>query len=76
MVFTLSGWMPGGGGEVLGVGLATRTSTTPGAHDIGIWRLSLDGRAVWERLTYFTAFDGHGVNQPVISPTSGGWSST
>ncbi|MFE6822190.1 hypothetical protein [Streptomyces sp. NPDC057690] len=46
------------------------TSTTPGAHAIDIWRLSLDGKAVWERLTHFTAFDGYGANQPVISPDS------
>ncbi|MER7687231.1 hypothetical protein [Streptomyces sp. NPDC097610] len=46
------------------------TSTTPGAHDIDIWRLSLDGQAVWERLTYFTEFEGYGANQPVISPDS------
>ncbi|XVQ14504.1 hypothetical protein ACQP1W_18835 [Spirillospora sp. CA-255316] len=43
-----------------------------GPSSIDIWRVALDGEAAWERLTYFTEFDGYGANQSVVSP-DGRW---
>lgn len=43
-------------------------ASTLGPFAIDIWRLLLDGTAIWERLTYFTEFDGYGANQSVVSP--------
>ncbi len=45
-----------------------RESTTgKGAGHVDIWRLSLDGKATWERLTYFNRAPGYKASNPVIS---------
>jgi hypothetical protein len=38
----------------------------PGGLDI--WRLSLDGKAHWQRLTHFSRYQGYGVSNSAVSP--------
>lgn len=43
----------------------------PGPLDI--WRLSLDGRSTWERLTYFNRYRGGCyASNPTVTPVAGG----
>jgi hypothetical protein len=43
----------------------SRTGLGPGHVDI--WKLSLDGRRTWERLTHFNRFAGYKASNPVVS---------
>jgi hypothetical protein len=38
-----------------------------GSGHVDIWKLSLDGRRDWERLTEFNRFPGHKASNPVVS---------
>jgi hypothetical protein len=38
-----------------------------GAGHVDIWKLSLDGRKTWERLTYFNTYPGYKSSNPVVS---------
>jgi len=38
-----------------------------GAGHVDIWKLSLDGRRAWERLTYFNEYPGYKASNPVVS---------
>ncbi|MFO0909719.1 MAG: hypothetical protein U0794_15460 [Isosphaeraceae bacterium] len=38
-----------------------------GPGHVDIWKLSLDGRKTWERLTYFNKYPGFKASNPVIS---------
>jgi hypothetical protein len=38
-----------------------------GANHVDIWKLSLDGKGTWERLTYFNRYPGYKASNPVIS---------
>jgi hypothetical protein len=38
-----------------------------GAGHVDIWKLSLDGKGVWERLTYFNEYRGYKASNPVVS---------
>jgi hypothetical protein len=38
-----------------------------GPGHVDIWKLSLDGRKTWERLTYFNKYPGYKSSNPVIS---------
>jgi hypothetical protein len=38
-----------------------------GAGHVDIWKLSLDGRHTWRRLTYFNKYPGYKASNPVIS---------
>lgn len=38
-----------------------------GPGHVDIWKLSLDGRKAWERLTYFNRFPGYKASNPVVS---------
>jgi len=47
----------------------------PSPADVGakgettdLWRLTLDGTATWDRLTYFTPYAGFGAGNPVVAP--------
>jgi hypothetical protein len=41
--------------------------TGRGSGHVDIWKLSLDGRRTWERLTYFNTFPGYKASNPVVS---------
>jgi Tol biopolymer transport system component len=41
--------------------------TGRGSGHVDIWRLSLDGRHRWERLTHFNRFAGYKASNPVVS---------
>jgi hypothetical protein len=38
-----------------------------GPGHVDIWKLSLDGKKIWERLTYFNKYPGYKASNPVIS---------
>jgi hypothetical protein len=38
-----------------------------GPGHVDIWKLSLDGRRAWERLTYFNTYPGYKASNPVVS---------
>jgi Tol biopolymer transport system component len=38
-----------------------------GPGHVDIWKLSLDGKKMWERLTYFNKFPGYKASNPVVS---------
>jgi hypothetical protein len=38
-----------------------------GPGHVDIWKLSLDGRRVWERLTFFNTYPGYKASNPVVS---------
>ena len=38
-----------------------------GAGHVDIWKLSLDGRKTWERLTEFNKYPGYKASNPVVS---------
>ena len=38
-----------------------------GPGHVDIWKLSLDGKKTWERLTYFNKFPGYKASNPVVS---------
>ena len=38
-----------------------------GPGHVDIWKLSLDGRRTWERLTYFNKYPGYKASNPVVS---------
>ena len=38
-----------------------------GPNHVDIWKLSLDGKETWERLTYFNKFPGYKASNPVVS---------
>jgi hypothetical protein len=38
-----------------------------GPGHVDIWKLSLDGRKTWERLTYFNKYPGYKASNPVVS---------
>ena len=38
-----------------------------GSGHVDIWKLSLDGRKTWERLTYFNRYPGFKASNPVVS---------
>jgi hypothetical protein len=38
-----------------------------GPGHVDIWKLSLDGRREWERLTYFNTYPGYKASNPVVS---------
>jgi Tol biopolymer transport system component len=38
-----------------------------GSGHVDIWKLSLDGKREWERLTHFTRYPGYKASNPVIS---------
>jgi hypothetical protein len=45
-----------------------RESTTgKGSGHVDIWRLSLDGRGTWERLTEFNRYPGYKASNPAVS---------
>jgi hypothetical protein len=35
---------------------------------VDLWRLTLDGEARWQRLTWFTHYRGHGASNSAVSP--------
>ena len=37
-----------------------------GPNHVDIWKLSLDGKGTWERLTYFNKYPGYKASNPVI----------
>jgi hypothetical protein len=41
--------------------------TGRGPGHVDIWRLSLDGKKTWERLTFFNRFPGYKASNPVVS---------
>ena len=41
--------------------------TGKGSGHVDIWKLSLDGRKHWERLTYFNKYPGYKASNPVVS---------
>jgi hypothetical protein len=41
--------------------------TGKGSGHVDIWKLSLDGRKNWERLTYFNKYPGYKASNPVVS---------
>lgn len=41
--------------------------TGRGPNHVDIWKLSLDGRRTWERLTYFNKYPGYKASNPVVS---------
>jgi hypothetical protein len=43
------------------------TRNERGSGHVDIWKLSLDGRKTWERLTYFNTFPGYKASNPVVS---------
>jgi hypothetical protein len=43
----------------------SRSGRGPGHVDI--WRLSLDGKGTWHRLTYFNTYPGYKASNPVVS---------
>jgi hypothetical protein len=43
------------------------SQTGRGSGHVDIWKLSLDGRKDWERLTYFNRFAGYKASNPVVS---------
>jgi hypothetical protein len=43
----------------------SKTGRGPGHVDV--WKLSLDGRRTWQRLTYFNTYPGYKASNPVIS---------
>jgi hypothetical protein len=38
-----------------------------GPGHVDIWKLSLDGKGTWERLTYFNKYPGYKASNPVVS---------
>jgi hypothetical protein len=38
-----------------------------GSGHVDIWKLSLDGKKTWERLTYFNKYPGYKASNPVVS---------
>jgi Tol biopolymer transport system component len=38
-----------------------------GSGHVDIWKLSLDGKRTWERLTYFNKYPGYKASNPVVS---------
>lgn len=38
-----------------------------GPNHVDIWKLSLDGKADWQRLTYFNKYPGYKASNPVVS---------
>jgi hypothetical protein len=38
-----------------------------GPGHVDIWKLSLDGKKTWERLTYFTRYPGYKASNPAVS---------
>jgi len=38
-----------------------------GSGHVDIWKLSLDGRGTWERLTFFNKYPGYKASNPVVS---------
>jgi hypothetical protein len=38
-----------------------------GSGHVDLWRLSLDGKKTWERLTYFNKYPGYKASNPVVS---------
>jgi hypothetical protein len=38
-----------------------------GPSHVDIWKLSLDGKRMWERLTYFNRYPGYKASNPVVS---------
>ncbi len=38
-----------------------------GAGHVDIWKLSLDGKKTWERLTFFNKYPGYKASNPVVS---------
>jgi hypothetical protein len=38
-----------------------------GPGHVDIWKLSLDGKKSWERLTYFNKYEGYKASNPVVS---------
>ena len=38
-----------------------------GPGHVDIWKLSLDGKKAWERLTYFNKYPGYKASNPVVS---------
>jgi Tol biopolymer transport system component len=43
------------------------SSTGPGPGHVDLWKLSLDGRKTWERLTAFNKYPGYKASNPVVS---------
>ncbi len=41
--------------------------SVPGPGHVDIWKLSLDGKKTWERLTYFNKYPGYKASNPVVS---------
>ena len=44
-----------------------RGSSGRGPGHVDIWKLSLDGKKAWERLTYFNKYPGYKASNPVVS---------
>jgi hypothetical protein len=43
------------------------SQTGRGSGHVDVWKLSLDGRGAWERLTYFNRYLGFKASNPVVS---------
>jgi len=37
-------------------------------RDVDLWRLTLDGKAQWQRFTWFTRYRGYGASNSAVSP--------